>query len=40
MKIYADIQSGNCYKIKLLCSLLDIEHEWIPINILEKETHT
>ncbi|PHS14051.1 MAG: glutathione S-transferase [Kangiella sp.] len=40
MKIYADIQSGNCYKIKLLCSLLDIEHEWIHINILEKETHT
>lgn len=40
MKIYADIQSGNCYKIKLLCSLLDIEHEWIHINILENETHT
>jgi len=40
MKIYADIQSGNCYKIKLLCSLLDIEHEWIHVNILEKETHT
>ncbi len=40
MKIYADIQSGNCYKIKLLCSFLDIEHEWIHVNILEKETYT
>lgn len=40
MKIYADIQSGNCYKIKLLASLLDIEHEWIEIDILAKETLT
>ena len=40
MKIYGDVQSGNCYKIKLLVSLLDIEHEWIHIDILNSETHT
>jgi glutathione S-transferase len=40
MKIYADIQSGNCYKIKLLTSFLAIEHEWINIDILAKETLT
>lgn len=40
MKIYGDIQSGNCYKIKLLCSLLDIEHEWIHVDILSDETLT
>ncbi|WP_369434529.1 glutathione S-transferase family protein [Psychromonas sp. MME1] len=40
MKIYGDIQSGNCYKIKLLTSLLGIEHEWIEVNILKDETHT
>lgn len=40
MKIYADIQSGNCYKIKLLTSLLAIEHEWVNIDVLAKETHT
>ena len=40
MKIYADIQSGNCYKVKLLTSLLDIEHDWITIDILAKETLT
>lgn len=40
MKIYADIQSGNCYKIKLLTSLLDIEHDWIHIDILADETQT
>jgi glutathione S-transferase len=40
VKIYADIQSGNCYKIKLLTSLLNIEHEWIEVNILANETLT
>lgn len=38
VKIYGDIQSGNCYKIKLLCSLLDIKHEWIHVDILAGET--
>lgn len=40
MKIYGDIQSGNCYKIKLLTSLLDIKHEWIEVDILANETKT
>ena len=38
IKIYGDIQSGNCYKIKLLCSLLQIEHEWIHVDILTGDT--
>lgn len=40
MKIYGDIQSGNCYKVKLLLSLLKVEHEWIHVDILNNETHT
>lgn len=40
MKIYGDIQSGNCYKIKLITSILDIKHEWINVDILAKETQT
>jgi glutathione S-transferase len=40
MKIYADIQSGNCYKVKLLTALLDIDHDWINIDILANETLT
>lgn len=40
MKIYGDIQSGNCYKIKLLCALLNIEHEWVEVDILGGETRT
>ena len=39
-KIYGDIYSGNCYKVKLLMSLLDIEHEWIHIDILAGESQT
>ena len=40
MKIYGDVKSGNCYKLKLLCSLLAIEHEWIPIDIRKGETRS
>jgi len=38
--IYGDIQSGNCYKVKLLTSLLDIDHEWVEVDILASETQT
>ena len=38
--IYGDLQSGNCYKIKLLCELLSIEHDWIHVDILKGETRT
>lgn len=40
MKIYGDVQSGNCYKIKLLCALLDIAHDWVDIDILAGGTKT
>jgi len=40
MKIYGDIKSGNCYKIKLLASILDIPHQWEHVDILAKETRT
>ena len=38
MKIYGDIYSGNCYKLKLICAMLDIEHDWIPVDIMRGET--
>lgn len=40
MKIYGDVFSGNCYKLKLACALLSIPHEWVPIDILNNETLT
>lgn len=40
MIIYGDVVSGNCYKIKLLLSLLNIKHRWVHIDILKKDTQT
>jgi glutathione S-transferase len=40
MKVYGDGQSGNCYKIKLLASLLEIPHEWVSMDILAGDTRT
>ena len=40
MNIYGDVRSGNCYKLKLLCALLSIEHDWIAIDILRGETRS
>lgn len=39
-KVFGDIQSGNCFKIKLLLSFLAIEHEWIHVDILAGDTQT
>lgn len=39
-RVYGDIQSGNCYKIKLLMNHLEIKHEWIEVDILKGETKT
>ena len=40
MKVYGDTRSGNCYKIKLLASLLSIDHEWVHVDLLAGETQT
>ena len=38
MKIYGDKQSGNCYKVQLLCSLLGLRYEWSAVNIMAGGT--
>ncbi|MGQ8366168.1 glutathione S-transferase family protein [Glaciecola sp. 1036] len=40
MKIYGDMQSGNCYKVALLCAFLDVPHEWIHTDILKGQTQS
>lgn len=40
MRLYGDSLSGNCYKIKLLAAVLEIELDWIHIDILAGETRT
>lgn len=37
LKVYGDIVSGNCYKVKLLLALLEQEHEWRHVDILRGE---
>jgi len=39
-KVYGDELSGNCYKIKLLLHLLNINYEWLHVDILAGETRT
>lgn len=38
MKIYGDPKSGNCYKVQLVCKLLNIDHQWIDVDILAGDT--
>ena len=40
MKIYGDTKSGNCYKVQLVCHLLNIDHQWIDSDILAGDTKT
>ena len=40
MRVFGDVGSGNCYKIQLLLNLLDIDYEWVSIDILKGETRT
>jgi glutathione S-transferase len=40
MKVYGDERSGNCYKIKLLAALLNINYEWVHVDVLAGATRT
>jgi len=40
MKVYGDIASGNCYKVKLTLEQLGIAHEWGHVNVVQGETRT
>jgi glutathione S-transferase len=40
MRVFGDIQSGNCYKIKLLMSHLGLAHHWEHVDILAGGTRT
>lgn len=40
IRVYGDINSGNCCKVKLLMSLPDIEHQWSHVDVLGQETRS
>ncbi len=40
MRIYGDIKSGNCLKVKWVCDYLALPYTWIAIDILKQETRS
>jgi glutathione S-transferase len=38
--IHGDVNSGNCYKVKLLAEQLALPYRWADIEPLKKETHS
>ena len=40
LRIFGDSISGNCYKLKLVCAQLGIDHEWHEVDILKGESRT
>src|SRR6201996_6686979 len=40
MKIYGDVNSGNCLKVKWICDILALPYTWLGIDTLKRETRT
>lgn len=40
MKIYGDLRSGNCLKVKWTADTLGLRYAWAPVDIMQGETRT
>lgn len=40
MKIYGDLQSGNCLKVKYTADHLGLNYTWVPVDITKGESRT
>ena len=40
MKIFGDLMSGNCLKVKYTADYLGLAYQWIAVDILNNETRT
>ena len=40
MKIYGDVGSGNCLKVKFTADYLRLPYTWVPTDIMKGETRT
>ena len=40
MKIYGDLNSGNCLKVKWVCDKLSRRYTWIDIDTTKNESRT
>jgi glutathione S-transferase len=39
-RVYGDVYSGNCFKVKLVLEQLGIPYEWVPVDIMKKESRS
>ena len=39
-KVYGDVYSGNCYKVKLVLTQLGLPFQWVPLDVLKQQTRT
>jgi len=40
MRVYGDLNSGNCLKVKFTADLLGLPYDWIPVDLKKGETRT
>ena len=40
IRIYGDLNSGNCLKVKYLCDHLGLPYCWVPVDIMKGETRS
>lgn len=40
MRVYGDLGSGNCLKVKYTADRLGLPYEWIPVDLMKGETRT
>ncbi len=40
LRVFGDIKSGNCFKIKLLLHQLGRDYEWVHVDVMRKESRT
>ena len=40
VRVYGDVWSGNCYKVKLALTQLGQPFEWVPIDLMKGDTRT
>jgi glutathione S-transferase len=40
IKIYGDINSGNCLKVKWVCDHLALPYDWVNVDTMKGETRT
>ena len=40
MRIYGDLNSGNCLKVKYTADYLGLGHEWMDVDIMQGESRT